>query len=210
MKLHGWGQKPSSQVRMAEQKDGKRGWPRGQVVKFTRSAAGGPVFCWFESWVRTWHCSSNHAEAASHMPQLEGPTTKNIQLCTEGALGRKRKKIKSLKKKKKERWKDIEDHGSPAHFISFFWFLRGTPCQFCIFLVSTSPCWLPQGGLPSQANQSEYPLHQPKCLVQGGADRVLRLFPGNDMWPLLGLLKSEDTGLGILGDHLAPCGEALN
>ena len=71
------------------------GWPRGQVVKFARSAAGGPVFRWFESWARTWHCSSNHAEAASHMPQLEGPTTKNIQLCTRGALGRKRKKIKS-------------------------------------------------------------------------------------------------------------------
>ena len=34
----------------------------------------------------TWDCSSNHAEAASHMPQLEGPTTKNIQLCT-GAGG---------------------------------------------------------------------------------------------------------------------------
>ena len=37
------------------------------------------------------------------MPQLEGPTTKNIQLCTGGLWGEKRKKIKSLKKKKKER-----------------------------------------------------------------------------------------------------------
>src|SRR3712207_8360300 len=46
---------------------------RSRVVKFTRSPAGGPVFCWFESWVRTWHCSSDHAEAASHMPQLEEP-----------------------------------------------------------------------------------------------------------------------------------------
>ena len=44
----------------------------------------GPVFCWFESWARTWQCSSSHAEAASHMPQLEGPTMKNIQLCTWG------------------------------------------------------------------------------------------------------------------------------
>ena len=34
------------------------GWPRGRVVKFARSAAGGPVFRWFESWARTWHCSS--------------------------------------------------------------------------------------------------------------------------------------------------------
>src|SRR3712207_9497103 len=72
---------------------------RSRVVKFTRSAAGGPVFCWFESWVRTWHCSSNHAEAASHMPQLEGPTTKNIQLCTGGLWGEKGKDKKNLKKK---------------------------------------------------------------------------------------------------------------
>ena len=56
----------------------------------------GPVLCWFESWSQTWHCSSNHAEAASHMPQLEGPTTKNIQLCTGRLLGEKEK----LKKKK--------------------------------------------------------------------------------------------------------------
>ena len=34
----------------------------------------------------------NHAEAASHMPQLEGPTTKNIQLCTGGLWGEKGKK----------------------------------------------------------------------------------------------------------------------
>ena len=68
------------------------GWPRGGVVEFARSAAGGPVFCWFESWARTWHCSSGHAEAASHMPQLEGPTTKNIQLCTGGLWGEKGKK----------------------------------------------------------------------------------------------------------------------
>ena len=29
----------------------------------------------FRSWVRTWHHSLGHAEAASHIPQLEGPTT---------------------------------------------------------------------------------------------------------------------------------------
>src|SRR3712207_9410387 len=70
------------------------GWPRGRVVKFARSAAGGPVFRWFESWARTWHCSSDHAEAASHMPQLEGPTTKNTQLCTGGLWGEKGKNKK--------------------------------------------------------------------------------------------------------------------
>ena len=30
----------------------------------------------------TWNCSSGHGEVVSHIPQLEGPTTKNIQLCT--------------------------------------------------------------------------------------------------------------------------------
>ena len=69
-----------------------RGWPRGLVVKFACSTAGGLVFRWFESWARTWHCSSNHAEAASHMTQLEGPTTKNIQLCTRWLWREKRKK----------------------------------------------------------------------------------------------------------------------
>ena len=48
----------------------------------------------------TWHRSSGHAEVARHMPQLEGPTTKNIQLCT-GELWGEKGKIKSLKKKKK-------------------------------------------------------------------------------------------------------------
>ena len=52
----------------------------------------------FTSWTWTRHQSSSHAEAASHMPQLEGPTTKNIQLCTGGLWGEKGK-IKSLKKK---------------------------------------------------------------------------------------------------------------
>ena len=76
------------------------GWPRGRVVKFLCSAASSPVFRWFESWVGTWHCLSNHAEAASHMPQLEGPTMKNIQLCTGGLWGEKGKNKKNLKNKK--------------------------------------------------------------------------------------------------------------
>ena len=45
--------------------------------------------------------SSSHAEVASHMPQLEGPTTKNTQPCTEGLLGEKGK-IKSFKKKREK------------------------------------------------------------------------------------------------------------
>ena len=55
------------------------------------SAAGGPGFHWFESWALTWHRTSSHAEVAFHIPQLEGPTTKNIQLCTGGLWGEKGK-----------------------------------------------------------------------------------------------------------------------
>ena len=44
---------------------------------------------------------SGHAEAASHMPQLEGPTTKNIYNYVPGGFGEKKEKnIKSLKQKK--------------------------------------------------------------------------------------------------------------
>ena len=69
-----------------------------EVVKFSCYAAGGPVFRQFQSWVRTWHCSSNNAEAASHMSQLERPTTKNIQLCAGGRWGEKGKEIKKPNK----------------------------------------------------------------------------------------------------------------
>ena len=74
-------------------------WPSAYVCALHW---GSPVFPRFESWVRTWHHSSSHAEVASHMPQLEGPTTKNIQLCTGGSWEKKEKKIKSLKKKKRK------------------------------------------------------------------------------------------------------------
>ncbi|XP_070336937.1 dnaJ homolog subfamily C member 15 isoform X2 [Equus asinus] len=84
------------------------GWPRGRVVKFARSTAGGPVFRWFESWARTWHCSSDHAEAASHMPQLEEPTTKNTQLCTRGLWGEKGKN--KIFKKNKNKIKYLFSH----------------------------------------------------------------------------------------------------
>ncbi len=70
------------------------------MVKFARAAAGGPVFRWFESWARTWHCSSDHAEAASHMPQLEGPTIR-IYNSVMGGFGEKMKKKKKKKKKKR-------------------------------------------------------------------------------------------------------------
>ena len=78
------------------------------MAKWLHSALhfGGPGFRRFESWVPTWHRSSSRAESASHMPQLEGSTTENIQLCPGGALGRK-KKNKILKKKNQEQVKTI-------------------------------------------------------------------------------------------------------
>ena len=49
----------------------------------------GPGFCWFWSWAPTWHRSSGHVEAVSHMPQLEGPTT---GICNQvlGGFGEKK------------------------------------------------------------------------------------------------------------------------
>ena len=54
----------------------------------SRAPLGGPGFCYLGPWARTWRHSSSrhsssHAGMASHMPQLERPTTINIQLCTE-------------------------------------------------------------------------------------------------------------------------------
>ena len=61
---------------------------------------GGPGFHRFESWAWMWHCSSGHAGVASCMPQLEGPTTKGMQLCTWGFWGEKGKEKRIFKKKK--------------------------------------------------------------------------------------------------------------
>ena len=75
-----------------------QGWPRGRVVKFAHSASAAQCFTSSNPGRWTWHHSSGHAEVASHMPQLEGPTTKNTQLCTGGLWGEKGK-IKSFKKR---------------------------------------------------------------------------------------------------------------
>ena len=40
-------------------------------------------------WILGADMAPGHAEAASHMPQLEGPTTKNTQLRTGGLWGEK-------------------------------------------------------------------------------------------------------------------------
>ena len=71
-------------------------WPSGWVRALR---LGCPGFHRFGSWAWTWHCSSSHAEAASHMSQLEGPTTKKYATMYLGALGRKGKN--KIKKKKR-------------------------------------------------------------------------------------------------------------
>ena len=74
------------------QKVGKRAGP---VVEWLSSHAplGGPGFCRVGSWAQTWHHSSGHVEAASHVPQLEGPTTK-IYNYVLGGFGEKKQKEK--------------------------------------------------------------------------------------------------------------------
>ena len=104
------------------------GQPRGRVVKFVRSTLAAQGFCRFESWAWTWHRSSSHAEAASHMPQL-----KNIQLCTRG-LCEKKEKIKSLKKSYKGN--ELTEHqsfpsqqSSTSYLTLHIFFL--SPSQLC-------------------------------------------------------------------------------
>ena len=50
----------------------------------------------FGSWAQTWYLSSSHAEAASHILQLEGPTTK-IYNYVLGSFGEKKEKLKIKK-----------------------------------------------------------------------------------------------------------------
>ena len=69
--------------------------PHGRVVKFAPSTSAAQGFTGSDPG-RAWHCSLGHVEAASHIPQLEGPTTKTYNY----ALGRFGEK-KSEKKKKK-------------------------------------------------------------------------------------------------------------
>ena len=81
------------------------GQPRGQVVKVARSAAAAQGFA--GSCSPTRHCSSGYVEAASHMPQLEGPAAK-IYSYVPGGWGRKSRKIK----KKIERLATIVSSGA--------------------------------------------------------------------------------------------------
>ena len=72
-----------------------RGWPLGR-------GSGGPGFHQFGSWARTWQCWSGHAEAVSHMPQLEGPQLKYATMYW-GNLGRKSRE----KEEEEEDWQQL-------------------------------------------------------------------------------------------------------
>ena len=69
-----------------------------------------PGFHQFGSWARTWHRLSGHAEAASHMPQLEGLTTKKIHNYVPGGFGEK-------KEKKRNRTENLEQIGISFKFL---------------------------------------------------------------------------------------------
>uniref|UniRef100_A0A9L0S1D5 Glutathione S-transferase n=1 Tax=Equus caballus TaxID=9796 RepID=A0A9L0S1D5_HORSE len=73
-----------------KRKEGRAPWLSGQIRLLRYS---GPGFLWFGSCAWTWHHSSSHIEAASHILQLEGPTTK-IYNYILGGYGEKKQKEK--------------------------------------------------------------------------------------------------------------------
>ena len=66
-------------------------WPSGwvRVLCFSGLRLRG-----FGFWAQIWHCSSGHAGVVSHMPQLEGPTTKMYNHVL-GSFGKKKEKSKN-------------------------------------------------------------------------------------------------------------------
>ena len=71
-------------------------WPSDQVHVLCFS---NPGFCGLGSQARTWHHSLGHAEAASHMAQPEGPTTRMYNYVL-GLWGEE-------EEKKKEDWQQM-------------------------------------------------------------------------------------------------------
>ena len=67
--------------------------PQGQVVKFLHSTLAAQSFAGLDP-----GCRHGHAEAVSHVPHLEGPTTKicNYILCGFGEKKQKKKDLQQL------------------------------------------------------------------------------------------------------------------
>ena len=72
-----------------------RGRPRGQVLKFVGSASAAQCFTGLDPGCGHSTALSGHAEAASHMTQLEGPTAK-IYNYVLGRFGEKKQKKKKI------------------------------------------------------------------------------------------------------------------
>ena len=73
-------------------KEGPGPWPSGWVRVLCFSSPG---FRQFRSRVQTWHCSSGHAEVASHVAQPEGPTAR-IYNYVLGGFGEEEKKTQKI------------------------------------------------------------------------------------------------------------------
>ena len=77
---------------MAGKRSIHKGRPRARVVKFTCSALVVQGFASSDPGHGHGTAHQSHAEAASHMPQLEGPTTKKIYNYVPGGFGEKKEK----------------------------------------------------------------------------------------------------------------------
>ena len=73
-------------------------WPSGYVRMLHCGSSG---IHRFGSWAWTWHHSSGHTGVASHVPQLEGPTTKRYNHVLGGF------REKKSRKEKKEDWQQL-------------------------------------------------------------------------------------------------------
>ena len=71
--------------------------------------------------------SSSHADVASHMPQLEGPRTKNIPLRTRG-FGEKKEKKKTLEKSARDFCKSLQCLASEDSWILTYFCIRSVRC----------------------------------------------------------------------------------
>ena len=118
----------------------------------------GVGFRQFGSWAWTWHCSLGNAEAASHMPQLEGSTTKKYTTMYWGRFGGGKEDWHQLlaqmpifnKKKKKSTLCKLYLRKTffpvcPSLFcLTSFWFTEVLSCMwpnylyFCFVISSTA------------------------------------------------------------------------
>ena len=89
------------------------GYDRNMLLMYVKEILGaGPMAEWLNScaplrrptvrtWARTWHRSLGRGEVVSHMPQLEGPTTKIYNYALGGFWEEKKKQQEEKRKEKK-------------------------------------------------------------------------------------------------------------